>query len=728
MTTAPNSLNHPCGTTPTLITLLIISALQSAYAANEAPTEDALPPVTVTAPSARKGQTDISGFGQLPAWQVPMQTQRYSATALQNKGAQRLSDLTTLDASLSDSYNAAGYWDFLAIRGLVLDNTSNYRREGLPINAETSIALDNKEAVEVLKGISGMQAGVSAPGGLVNYLVKRPQGRVRSATLAFTGGDSVLTSVDLSDRFGAGQAIGLRVNASYEHLNPSIHAQTGHRKLLAVATDLRVSADTLVEAELEYSRRSQPSVPGFSLLGDRVPSAHDIDPNINLNAQPWTQPVVMEGTTGTLRWTQRLSGGWQVQSTLGSQRLVTQDRLAFAFGCDSEGNYDRYCSDGTFDVYDFRSDNEVRVTHALNVTLKGQASTGSVLHDLQTGLLRTVHRTDLSASAFNQALPLSGGNISGNYGPLTANPSLTTPQIDRSAQSTELFISDALTLSANWNAYLGLRHSQLRRDTVFSDGSLPDSTPQTFTTPWAALGYRFAAKHQAYLSWGEGIESKNAPSIGPTPDYQNPGRALRAQKSRQTEVGIKGQDNGLQWGVNLFQVIRPETNYQINSDVSSAIYALDGDARHRGLEGQLQTVVGAWGLDASAMVIDADRRHSADSSLNGKRPVNVPDKTIKLPADYKVPALTGLVLHANVAHEGRRMVLADNSVSISDWTRLDIGIRFTQSLQQTALTWRMGVYNLLNQRAWKEAPYQFNHVYLFPMAQRTVTASLQADF
>ena len=60
------------------------------------------------------------------------------------------------------------------MRGFVLDNRFNFRRDGLPINAETSIPLDNKERIEILKGTSGIQAGTSAPGGLVNYVVKRP--------------------------------------------------------------------------------------------------------------------------------------------------------------------------------------------------------------------------------------------------------------------------------------------------------------------------------------------------------------------------------------------------------------------------------------------------------------------------------------------------------------------------------------------------------------------------
>jgi iron complex outermembrane receptor protein len=714
---------HPCGATPTLLALLSWALCEVASAQTASAPQASLPTVTVTAPNERPAQATITGFANTPAWQLPMQAQTYSASTLKNNSVQHLADLVSLDASISDAYNAAGYWDNLSVRGFGLDGVYNYRREGLPINAETSIPLDNKEAVEVLKGTSGMQAGISAPGGLVNLLVKRPQSRVRSATLAFTGGSSALASVDLSDRFGVGQAIGLRVNASYEQLNPSIHDQQGHRQLLAVATDLRVSPDTLLEFEIEHSNRSQPSVPGFSLLGDRLPSAHDIDPNTNLNAQPWTQPVELEGTTGTLRWTQQLGQGWQMQSTLGTQRLLSQDRVAFAYGCPT-GAGDRYCSDGTFLVWDYRSPNEIRVTHALNVTLTGQAHTGPVIHDLQVGLLRSVRHTDLDYSAFN---PVGLGNISGDFGPLPADPSLTNQQTDRSARSTELFISDALTLSKAWHAYVGLRHSQLKRLSSYNDGSLPEVTDQTFDTPWAALSFAFADKRQVYASWGEGVESKNSPFFGPT-GYTNPGRNLPALKSRQTELGVKGQETGWQWSVNAFRITQPQASYLLNPDDGTVTYAMDGDARHQGLEGQVQTQLGAWSLDASAMVLDAERRHSANSGINGKQPVNVPNHTVKLSSDYRVPDITGLVLHGSIVHEGSRMVLEDNSISIPEWTRLDAGLRFTHNLGQSALTWRLGVYNLLDQRAWREAPYLFSHVYLFPMAGRTVTASLQAEF
>lgn len=89
------------------------------------------------------------------------------------------------------------------MRGFVIDNKYNFRREGLPISAETFIALENKQSVEILKGTSGIQAGTSAPGGLVNYSVKRPtQTDLRTVRIETNSNASVLGAIDLGGRAG----------------------------------------------------------------------------------------------------------------------------------------------------------------------------------------------------------------------------------------------------------------------------------------------------------------------------------------------------------------------------------------------------------------------------------------------------------------------------------------------------------------------------------------------
>jgi iron complex outermembrane recepter protein len=131
--------------------------------------------IVITGRAAERAS--IAGFGDTPLARAPFSGASFGNLQRADNGVATLGSLTRLDASIADAYNADGYWAILSARGYTLDNRFNYRRDGLPINAETAVALDNKERIEVLKGTSGIQAGTSAPGGLVNLVVKRPMGR-----------------------------------------------------------------------------------------------------------------------------------------------------------------------------------------------------------------------------------------------------------------------------------------------------------------------------------------------------------------------------------------------------------------------------------------------------------------------------------------------------------------------------------------------------------------------
>jgi iron complex outermembrane receptor protein len=122
----------------------------------------------------------VAGFGDAPLARTPLQASSIGKEAGRRRHQPDFGPHPKLDASVSDAYNADGYWSSLTMRGYTLDNRFNYRRDGLPINAETAIALENKERLEVFKGTSGIQAGTSAPGGLVDLIVKRPNGKPRN--------------------------------------------------------------------------------------------------------------------------------------------------------------------------------------------------------------------------------------------------------------------------------------------------------------------------------------------------------------------------------------------------------------------------------------------------------------------------------------------------------------------------------------------------------------------
>ncbi len=45
---------------------------------------------------------------------------------------------------------------------------------GMTIAGEQDVPLENKERVEFLKGIAGVESGVASAGGLINYVTRRP--------------------------------------------------------------------------------------------------------------------------------------------------------------------------------------------------------------------------------------------------------------------------------------------------------------------------------------------------------------------------------------------------------------------------------------------------------------------------------------------------------------------------------------------------------------------------
>lgn len=665
---------------------------------------------------SRPASPGIGGFGDLPLAATPLSVQPIDAERIRDLGLRTLADVPRLDAAVSDAYNAEGYWSNLTIRGYPLDIRFNYRRDGLPINAETVLPLDNFASIEVLKGASGMQAGTSAPGGLVNFVVKRPEGNARSIGLAWRERGTVGAALDLSQRFGEGEAFGVRLNAGIERLDPQTQGLRGHANLLALAGDWRAGPGTLIEAEIESARHVQPSVPGFSLLGDAVPDARRIDPRTNLNNQPWSLPVAFGATTGSLRLTQQLGDDWQLVAHAMRQRLTTDDRIAFPFGCSAENRYDRYCSDGTFDLYDFRSEGERRRSDAIDVHLAGRLALGPATHHVTAGVLYSRFESRFQRQAFNYA---GTGNIEGTL-VTPPNAELTDENTHRTERSTEFYLRDAIAWG-RWGAWLGARVSRIERESVRTDGSRPIDYGQSFTTPWLSLSYAPAAQQLVYLSWGQGVESFVTPN---RTGYARPGAPLPSQKSRQLELGTKGRANGLQWSAAAFDIDRP-----LVTD-TGLDYFVDGSQRHRGIEGQVEGRAGGWQWLAGAMALRARIEGAGDASRNGLRPPNVPARSARLMIGRDIGALPGLHLQAWLAYEGDRTLLPEpDSPTIGGWTRIDLAARVDQRLPGgTRLTWRLGLDNATDRRAWKEAPYQFGHVYLYPLAPRTWRGSVQAEF
>ena len=687
-----------------------------ATAAGTTQAQDA--PQTVTVTGHVPATAAVAGFDETPLSRAPFSATVISPSALSDAGIANLADVTRVSPGLTDAYNAVGYWSNFSVRGYTLDPRNNYRRDGLPISAETSLWLGNKQSIDVLRGTSGMQAGVSAPGGLVNLVVKRPNGAHRSAVLGFESDGTFGLALDLGNRAGPGGSIGWRLSAEATHLDPPLNSARGTRQGIAAAGEWRVDADKRLEAEIEFNRQSQPSQPGFSMLGDRVPDARDSDPRINLNTQPWSLPVVFTGQTASLRWTQRLGTdlSWSLHAM--TQRLRTDDRIAFPFGCSAENNFDRYCSDGSFDMYDFRSEGEHRRNDALDLSIGGRGAWGTQEHRWRAGVLGSRQRADVPPGAFNF---VGVGTVDG-LSVTPPDPTPNAPGTHRDERSIEAYARDQWLLTSDATLWLGLRHTHLARESIGTDGSNAIDASQTFTTPWLAASLQIDARTMVYASAGQGIEAAVAPNL---PTYSNAGQVLPAQKSRQIEAGVKYDSGALTASAVVFDIRRPFVTDECGVDCTRLI---DGQQRHRGIELDAGWHGGPWSIQAGATLLRATREKSIDPADDGLKPTNVPERSLRAALGYQVSSAPELTLSAVVVNEGSRFILPDNSASVPAWTRLDLAARLVQRLADTTLTWRLGVDNVADRRAWRESPFQFAHGYLYPLAPRTWRASVAAAF
>ncbi|MFP5457356.1 MAG: TonB-dependent siderophore receptor [Bacteriovoracia bacterium] len=606
-------------------------------------------------------------------------SRRYSLEEARPKGVTRLSDLTLFEAALTSNYSAGGYWDILSLRGIPLDNRSNYLREDLPISAETSIPLENKQALEVTKGPIGASTGAPSPAGMVNYKVKRPLAEDRvSLSLGWSQVNQQSFTIDHNVVLGAGWAA--RSMLAAEKLAPPLENSEGTRGFASFALDFRQSESSLWQWEVENSRQSAPSAAGFSMLGDRLPNVPN--PRRNLNNQAWTKPVVFDALTSTLKNVTLLSSEWALTSSLGVQSLRTDDRLAYPYGCSKEITYDRFCSDGTFDVYDYRSENEKRLTTSARVLIETEQGP----HALKLGAVWSQRRERFSRQAYNY---VGEGRIDERI-LLPSSEALTAENTNRDSRQLELFLQEQFSLGA-WKIHAKLSGNEIQRNTQRTDGSEKSRLREHFVLP--SLGIEHIGVFTSYLSFSEGSELYSTPN---RPDYSFAGRVLDRARSQQWEAGVKTSE--IQFSV--FQLTRPFLRDE------APVFRIDGNYRQRGVEVSTQRSWERWQWQQSAMAIAVDRSDNL-------KVVNVPNLTWRSHLGYQLQK--DLQLLVSAIYEGHREVLIDGSRQLDPWWRFDVGLQW----REVAIR----VTNVFDSRYWRESPRQYGHTYLYAGEVRRLSVS-----
>jgi len=709
-----------------LLTLGLLLA-NTVHTAQAADTE--LPVVTVTGEDTSGYQArsaSVGGFEAAPLLDTPASISVINEALIKDQQARLLSEVLKNDASVGESYAPVGYYENFVVRGFSLNSASSYKINGRTITGEQNVGLENKQTVELLKGLSGLQSGVSEPGGMVNYVTKRPTD-VRSVTVSTDDRGSGYLATDVGGFFGSEQQFGLRANVAHEDLHSYVEHTNGQRDFASLAFDWNISPDALLQLDVEYQTKEQRSAPGYQLLGGtRLP--HHASPKKLLAHQSGSKPVTTDALNLNGNFEYRFSDSWKGNISASRSRVVTDDYSSFAWGCYGSAscasaaipNY--FSPEGDYDIYDFRSPDDTRRNDEVQAAFTGAFDTGRLGHELSVGssaFRRVVDKRD----AIN--VMIGSANINSEPADFARYDGPLNDSYRRlDSRQYGLFFNDRISFNEQWQTVLGGREVRLDEETFDSQGDTTRHTQRYVFLPQAALIYKPVENLSLYTRYSKGLSLGGEAAWFTTNAYE----ILAPTVSRQIEAGIKYDWQRISLAVALFQ-IRQAYQYSRPNDDGTFTFTQQGEQKNTGLE----LSANGWAsqrlqISASVAAIRARVSDSGTPAYEGHQAINVPTLRASLYGDYALPWIDGLALLGGVQYSGSKYANRQGEVQTGAYAIFNVGSRYSTRIDGYDTVFRLTVDNVFDKRYWRDAGEYMGDGYLFQGAPLTARLSASINF
>ena len=711
--------------------MAIAHAQDNATTMNTAPTQATpLAPVHVQASSTQgyhANNAELGGLGNAPLHDTPAAVTVITRDQLDDRQPRTLSELAHADAALGDNYAPVGYYQDIAIRGFALDLASGFRFNDLSMAGEQYMTLEDKQQVEILKGLAGLEAGVVEPGGLVNYVSKRPAD-VHTVTVGTDSEGSRYEALDVGTWLTPD--FGVRVNAAHEDMNSYVQHADGRRSFLSLAADWKISSNATLQLDTDYQTSGQRSVSGYQLLGGTV-IPPDPSRSRMLGFEPWQQPVGIHASNSTLRFNYQFDDNWQAQVSAGHSHVVIDDNVAFAYGC----AYSPDCASGAtpswffapngdYDVYDYRSPNDNRENDELHAVLKGTFDTGAFTHELSVGASTFRRTLNQRPYVYDYVGTANIDEVNPPYfAPSPNQPGPSARRLDSWQRS--LFALDRLHLGSQWQVLAGGRYVALNESAFDDSGALQRHTVENKLLPQAAVLWQPTAALTAYVSYSESLSLG-----GQAPWWASNGNDVLAPLlARQAEAGVKYEwSDTLSLQAALYRICQPYQFAQPDNTPEGFTFVQQGNEVHTGLElnaaGQLSENLR---LTASANLIQARAEDTGTPSYEGHQIVNAPRLRTSAYLDYRLPFAPDLSLLGGWRYSSSNPATPNGLVSVPAYNVFDTGLRYVTQWSGHAMTWRFNIDNVFNHFYWRDTGTSEGDSYLFPGAPRLARLSVSFD-
>ncbi|MGA3032973.1 MAG: TonB-dependent siderophore receptor [Terracidiphilus sp.] len=701
-----------------------------------------------------------------PLKEAPLSASVITRDLMNDQVSRLLSDVVKNDASVDDDYVPVGYYGVYEIRGFPIDLATGLEVNGLPIAGEQDVPLENKQAVEVLKGIAAVESGVASAGGLIDYVTKRPA-NIQAIDLATDQRGTAFGAVDLGHLFGGQKQVGARINLAAERIVPYMISTTGWRGVGAGAADWKISAKAILKGDFEYQHKTERDGSGFQLLGGTMlPDINRIYRSTMLGDQPWGPPDTYDVFNTGARFTYTFSPSWSAFAVAGLSHSLIQDNVLYAYGCYYETECDDgtappyfFAPDGTYDVYDYRDPGELRIDGETEAVTTGHIRTGAVTQDVTAGgvlFLRSVHQPgyytiqnpyDPSGIVQDGAVYTYVGseNI---YRPIAPVPQETPLQsagprrLWEDDHQASAVIEDRIHIPGRIQLIAGGRYDSLR-DHNYSLYATSPATPPAIThkpvwLPQFAVTFDAARNLTFYSNYGVLL------SLGPEGPFwvDNSSQFLSPYFTRQAEIGAKYEPNGSILVTAAFFRMRapffyPKVIQAPDSFCPASIFVTPGDLcfeqegreSHKGVELNAEGKAANWlRLNASAAAMDAVSTDTGTPSFDNKQVINVPHLHSNIFADVTVPGVRGLHLMPGWGYTSRKEATRDDTVSVPSCNLINFGARYTPGGEQGRVSFHIYANNITNKKYWSDTGASYGDTFIWLGAPTTVRLDAHYTF
>lgn len=673
-------------------------------------------------------KVNIEGFGTENLQKIPASVSILTADLIAEQHARVLSDVVKNDAAIGDGYAAIGYYPNFVSRGFALDLSSSYLINGNVIRGEQNVALENKERVEILKGISAIQSGMSTPGGVVNYVTKRPKD-IQALTFSADQHGQFSVATDLGGFWGDEQQFGYRINLVNEQMDSYVDHVEGERYLAALALDWKMSAQSKVELDLEAQRSEQKSVPGYQLLDGKVPE--NVKWERLLGYQTWGKPVTIDSLNSSLKYSYALNSDWNLGLVAAHSKSRVDDYSSFAYGYYREGCLEAYSCNtfgkaGEYDIYDYQNPDETFKTNQFKVKLDGVIDTNWAQHYLNFDITQTNKSRDRFAGV-NEWIGV--GNIyteTIDFSPVTANAGPKYQALK--SKQTAFTALDRIEWNEHWTTLIGGKWIELDEQAHAYDAEgkqvikVRDTDLAKFL-PQFAISYSPLESTTVYASYAKGLsDGKSAPWFA-----ENAAETLAPIYSEQYEVGFKQQIKQFLLTASLFD-LRQDNQY--SKPISGLRYFVaEGEQHSQGLELGLNGALTDHLALTSSFALTKARLENVEAVEYGNHQAqNVPKARFATHLRYNVPSIAGFTVLAGGQYSSSKYANKEGAAKVAGYSVVDLGAAYQFKLNTTDALLRLNINNLFNKKYWRDAGEFLGDDYLFLGSPRTATFSFNLNF